>query len=181
MLELRIKEHQKEFLIKGAAGIATLLVGFLVMIHPANLKIASLRSGVELARQRVEIFKESKALNKSLIEMEDSLASLSDRSAVLSQISALLIQNKISVQTLIPKTVPEGDYLRWNVDVDGKGSFFSLIQFLKALEMIDPVISVKQVSVLRTNIEQHEGAPGNLQIRLGLETYLKQRKKKKDA
>jgi type II secretory pathway component PulM len=181
MLTVKFQEQQKEWAIKGAAGLVTLIFCYSVMIQPVFRDIAALRQSIADSRKRLELHREIEGFEESLAENERALATVADRSMLLGKISDIASQTQIDVATLTPRTEPEGGYVKLRIEMEGRGSFFSLIKFLKAVEKIAIATKVRDVSVLR----QASGGTGDqkypLQIHLAFETFLKQRAKKNNA
>lgn len=176
-MNVKIHEQQKEWAIKAAAAIVTLVFCYSSMIQPVFRDIASLRQSIVDSTKRLELHREIGVLRESLVESERALATVTDRSMLLGKISDVASQCKIDVNTLTPRTEPEGGYVKMRIEMEGRGSFFSLIKFLKATEKIDTAVKVKDVSILRQASGKKKNAKYPLQIHIVFETFLKQRTK----
>ena len=177
MLAMKLKEQQKEQGIKIGVGIAMLALSYMLILQPAFRDAASLQQKILESKKRLELYQEIRDSQKSLAGLENSLATVQDRTVVLGKVSDLASQNQIKVQTLNPKTGSEGDYTRLNIELVGRGSFFSLLKFFRAIEGSGVALKATNLSLLR----QSSTAPGDerypLQIQIGLGTFLKQRGK----
>lgn len=178
MSAVKINEQQKEWAIKAAAGIATLIFCYMVMIGPVFRDMASLHRSILNSQKRVELYREIRDMGASLDKSESVLATLTERSQLLGKISDIAGRNKIRVQTLTPRTEPDEGYVKLRIEMEGQGSFFSLIKFLQAVEKIGAAIKIRDVSVLWKASPESQGAKYSLQIHLVFETFLKQRTKK---
>jgi hypothetical protein len=149
------------------------------MIHPAFQDIAFFRQRIVDSQKRIELHREMLTLKENLINGETNLAVLTDRSVLLGKISDLANQNQIDIQTLTPRTDPEGDYLRLQIELQGRSSFFSMLKFLQAIEGIDAAVKIKDITLLRQRPEDAPGEKYPLQVHLVFETLLKKRVGKK--
>jgi hypothetical protein len=175
---LKIHEQQKEWAIKAAAGTVTALLCYAVMVHPVFQDRAFLRQKIADSQKRVALYREVLALTENLTGREKALAALNDRSVLLGRISDLANQNQIDIQTLTPRTSPEGNYLKLQVELQGTSSFFSALKFLQAVEKMNAAVKVKEISILRQRSQETPGKKYPLQVHLVFETFLKQRVKK---
>ncbi|HOW59283.1 MAG TPA: type 4a pilus biogenesis protein PilO [Candidatus Omnitrophota bacterium] len=178
MALLQIKERQKEILVKGAAGVLTLVLCYLFMIHPVFSQIRFLKGNISESQERIKLSAAIKEQKKKMVKMEEGLASLQERAMILGRISDLANKAKMDVQSLTPKTQAEGNYTKLTVEVDGKSSFLAFHRFLQEVEKADLPLNVRDVSVLRQRFENQPKESRNLQVHLILETYLMQNKKK---
>ena len=181
MAILKFNEQQKEWMIKAAVGIAALVLCYAIMIRPVFSEIAILRQGIADSRKRIDLFREVKSLKGSLGGLEKDFAVLTDRSLLLGKISDIAGQTKLDFETLTPRTEPEVGYTRLKIEAEGKGSFFSLLKFLEAVERISASIKVRDVSLVK---KLSEDSPGNkyfLKIHLVFETFLKPHGKKNNV
>ena len=181
MQTVKINEQQKEWAIKAGAGIAALVFFYAVMIQPVFSDIAILHKSITDSGKRIALFREAKDLRASLAGFERNLAVLTDRSSLLGKISDIAGQTKLDFETLTPRTEPEGAYTRLKIEAEGKGSFFSLLKFLEAIEKSSTAIKVRDVSLLKNISETSPKNKNFLQIHLVFETFLKQRSKKNNA
>ena len=181
MLTMKINEQQKEWAIKAAAGIATFMFCYIAIIHPVFQNIATLRQGIIDSQKRHELYRKVKSLRESLDGSESVLATLTERSQLLGRISDIAGRTHLHIATLIPRTEPDGGYIRLKIEMEGQGDFFSLLKFLQAVEKIGAGIKVREVSTLRNPLPASQDGSDSLQIRLVFETFLKQRVKKNNA
>lgn len=181
MLTVRISEQQKEWAIKVAAGIVTFVFCYGVMVNPVFRDIAGFRQSIQDSKKRTELYQDVQGLKEKLDKSESVFAMLTERSQLLGKISDIAGRNQIRVQTLTPRTGPEGGYVKLKIEMDGQGSFFSLLKFLQAVEKIGAAIKVRDVSILWKPSSNAEEGKYALQIQLVFETFLKQRVKKNNA
>lgn len=177
----KINEQQKEWAIKGGVGIVTALLCYAVLIGPCFQGIASLRAEISDSEKRIELHRKMLALSDSMMTSERSLSSVADRSVLIGRISDFANQNHIDVQTLTPKTDPVGNYVKLQIELQGRSTFFSILKFLQAVEEIDTAIKVKDISILRQRPQEGEAQQYPLQAQFLFETLLKQQAKKKNA
>ena len=181
MTTLKINEQQKEWAIKAAAGIAMIVLCYTFMIHPVFTEITTLRQGIEDSHARIELFRDVKSLRVSLGDLEKDLANLTDRSLLLGQLSDIAGQTQVDFETLTPRTEPEGPYTRLKIETEGKGSFFSLLNFLETVEKINAAFRIREISLLDKLFDDASKNKDSLQIHLVFETFLKSRGKKNNA
>ena len=178
MATVKINEQQKEWFVKAAAGVAVFLFCYMVMIHPVFLNITTLHQNIRDAQKRSELFNEIQALKTSLDGRESVLAIFSERPQLLGRIADLASQTQLRVDKLTPKTEPAGEYTKLRIELEGQGTYFSLLKFLQAVEKMDVAIDAKDVSLMwnpAPNLKEGEYA---LQVQLVFETFLKQRERK---
>lgn len=178
MAIVQIKEQQKEVLVKISVGIAMVFACYFLTIHPSFPQFEILRRNLVDSKKKIEIHEFMKTQYEKLSGLENSLASLQDRSVILGKISDFASKEKIDIQGITPRTQSADDYVKLNIEIEGKGTFFSLTRFLKALEEMQPVIGVRDISALRQRFEDSKNRSRNLQVHLILETYLKQKQRK---
>ena len=181
MAIVKIHEQQKEWAIKIAAGIATILCCYLVMIQPVFQNIATLRQSIVDSQKRRELYQEVQNLKKSLDSQESVLATLTERSQLLGKISDIAGRTQLQVETLTPRTEPDGGYIKLKMEMAGQGNFFSLLKFLQAVEKSGAAIKVRDVSLLWKPSSDSQEDPYPLQLQLTFETFLKQRVKKNNV
>lgn len=181
MAIMKLNEQQKEWAIKAAAGIATFLFCYIVAIHPVFQDIATLHQSITDSQKRRELYREVQGLKESLDSSEGFLATLTERAQLIGKISDIAGQTKIRVETLTPRTEPDGGYIKLRMEMDGQGTFYSLLKFLQAVEKIESAIKVTDISLLRSISPRIRGGAYSLQIQLVFETFLKQRDKKNNA
>ncbi len=192
ILNVKIHEQQKEWAIKAAAGIVTLFFCYMVTVSPVLRQIALLHQSIRDSQKRTELYREIQALKESLDSNESVLATLTERSQLLGKISDIAGQTQLHVETLTPRTEPNGGYIKLRMEMEGQGNFFSLLQFLQAVEKIGGAIKIRDVSALGKSFSssQERGFSPNpqgqegehsLQIQLVFETLLKQRVKKNNV
>lgn len=177
MLTLKMSEQQKEWVLKVATGIVALVFCHATIIAPVFQDLAFLHRSIRDSQKRIELYHKVSDLRANIDNREKSLVVLTDRSQLLGKISDVAARNQIRVQTLTPKTDPNGAYVRLKIEVDGEGSFFSLIKFLQAVEKIVSAIRIKAVSVLWKPSSESRNKH-LLQIQLIFETFLKQQVRK---
>lgn len=175
MATVKITEQQQEWMIKGGAGLATLIFCYVVIIQPVFMDIATLRQGIVDSRKRIELFREVKGFQGELAGFEKNLATVTDRSLMLGKISDIAGRAKLEFDSLTPRTEPGGDYMRLKIEADGKGTFFSLLKFLETVEKLDMAIKVRDVSILKKISQKNPKNRYFLQIHLVFETFLKAR------
>jgi len=178
MPDVKITEQQKELAIKAGAGLATLVLCYMVMIGPVFRDIAFLQQSILNSQKRTELYREIQDMSASLNSKENMLAANAERSQILGKISDIVGRNQIRVQNLTPKTEPAGEYIKLRIEMDGQGSFFSLIKSLKEVEKNEPSIKIRDVSILWKPFPKAQEAKYLLQIHLVFETFLKQRAQK---
>ena len=181
MPTVKIREQQTEWMIKASAGIVTLVFCYATMVHPVFLDIAVLHRSITDAQARVELFQDIKTLNKSLGGLEKDLASLTERSLLLGQLSDIAGKTNLDLDTLTPRTEPDGDYTRLKIETEGKGTFFSLLKFLEAVEKVNAAIRVRDVSLVNKLFESSTQKKYLLQIHLVFETFLKHSDRKNNV
>jgi hypothetical protein len=178
MATVKINEQQKELAIKVGVGIAAFFFCYAAIAEPVFRDISILRQSIQSSQKRIGLYREVRDLKGSLESNESVLATLTERSQLLGKISDIASKNDIRVQTLTPRTEPEGGYIKLRVEMDGQGGFLSLIKFLRSVEKIGAAIKVKDVSVLWKPSSLPGESKYYLQIRLVFETFLKQRVRK---
>jgi Tfp pilus assembly protein PilO len=185
MSTAKINEQQKEWAIKAAAGIAVFMLCYATMISPVFQDIAALRQSIADSQKRRELYSEVQSLKADLDSSESVLATLTERSQLLGKISDIAGQTQLHVETLTPRTEPEGGYIRLRMEMDGRGTFFSLLKFLQEVEKMNAAIRVRDVSMLwDASSASKKGSKERkslLQIQMMFETFLKQRIKKNNA
>ena len=180
---MKIHEQQKEWAIKAAAGVATFLFCYIVMIHPVFRDIGSAHQKIAESQNRRELYREVQGLKEELDSSESALATLTERSQLLGKISDIAGRTQLLVETLTPRTEPDGSYVRLKMEMRGQGNFFLLLKFLQAVEKIGSAINVRDVSLLWNASLASQKGKGQypLQIQLEFETLLKQRVKKNNG
>ena len=178
MSTVKLNEQQKEWVVKTATGMVVLTFCYLSMIHPVFRDSTLLNQNILDSQKRIKLFRELRDLSASLDSMENVLATLTERSEILGRISDIAGRNQIRVQTLTPRTEPGGEYVNLRIDMDGQGSFLSLLKFLQAIEKIGAGIKIKNVSMLWKPSSSPQDSKYPLQIQLVFQTFLKQRARK---
>ncbi|MDD5225873.1 MAG: hypothetical protein PHV97_01640 [Candidatus Omnitrophica bacterium] len=178
MSTVKINEQQKEWAIKSAAGVATLLFCYLIMIHPVFEDISNLRKDIMASQKRHELYREVQGLREISSRNERLLATLTERSQLLGKISDIAGRTQLRVATLTPRTEPDGGYIKLRMEMDGQGTFFSLLKFLQAIEKSGEAIKVRDVSLLWKPSPDSKKNEYFLQIQIIFETFLKQRSQK---
>ncbi len=172
MFGMKIREGEKELVLKAAAGIAVGLLLYTAMVQPVFQEIWAARQSVIDSKKRLELYKDIKDLKNELDRKGSPLATLPERSQLLGRISDIAGQTQIRFGTLTPRTEPAGGFLKLRMDMDARGSFFSLLKFLLAIEKTKTVIKVKDVSVLWNSSSKQQEGKDFLTIQLVLETLL---------
>ncbi len=187
MSTVKINEQQKEWSIKAVAGVATFIFCYMVMIHPVFKDIATSRQSIMDSKKRQELYQEVQGLKVRLDSFESVLATLTERSQLLGMISDIAGRTQLRVETLTPRTAPDGGYIQLRMEMEGRSTFFSLLKFLQSVEKIGAAIKVRDVSILwslpassEEDFSPREGEY-SLQVQLLFETLLKQRVKKDNA
>lgn len=181
MSDLKITEQQKELAIKAAVGIATLVLCYMLLIGPVFRDIAFLQQSILNSQRRAELYWEVRDMSASLDSKESNLAANTERSQILGKISDIVGRNQIRVQNLTPKTEPAGEYVKLRIELDGRGSFFSLIRSIKEIEKNEASIKIRDVSILWKPFLKAQEAKNLLQIHLVFETFLKKQRAKKNV
>ena len=122
---MNLKEQQKERGIKIGVGVLMFAICYTLIFQPAFRDAVFLRQKILDSKKRLNLYQEIRDSRKSLVGLESSLATAQARAAVLGKISDLASQSQIKVQTMNPKTEPEGEYSRLSIELVGRGSFFS--------------------------------------------------------
>ncbi len=181
MSTVKINEQQKEWAIKAAAGVATFVLCYAVMIQPVFQEITTLRQSITDSQKRIELYREIQGLRESLDAHEGVLATLTERSQLLGKISDIAGRTELHVETLTPRTESDGGYTKLKMEMNGQGTFFSLLKFLQAVEKFGGAIKVRDISILWKPSSSPQEGKYSLQIQLVFETLLKQRAKKNNA
>lgn len=169
MKTIQITEQKKEWAIKIAVGILCLALGYLGIVKPALGEAVFLSQSIQKAKQRLGLYREITLLKTKLTNAGRFFLKDQDRHRVLGKISALANKNKLEVLSVTPKTTTEGRFLKLRVEISATGTFFSLLNFLKSVETMEPAMAVKDISLTRGN--QSTGA-SVIQSQIILETYL---------
>ncbi|MFH1208250.1 MAG: type 4a pilus biogenesis protein PilO [Candidatus Omnitrophota bacterium] len=179
---MKVREGEKEWILKAAAGVAVSIFLYAIVVQPVFQDILTARQDLMNSKKRIELYKEIQGLRKDLERKESPLATLTERSQLLGRISDIAGRTQVRFGTLTPRTEPNEGFLKLRVEMDGRGTFFSLLKFLVAIEKTQTLIKVKDISMLWNSFsKQQEGGSDALQIQLVLETLLKQRVKKTNA
>ena len=178
MAMIQIKEQQKEIAIKVALAVVLVAALFVMAVLPPIRESAKLRVEIQESQERLELHSDLSRAKKNLQTLEATLGSLSGRSALLGKISDIATKKQLEVQTLTPKTIDEGNYVRFKIEMEATATFFSMVKFLQAMESISPPIGVKDVTLLRRDAKRKGRLEGKrLQVQLILETFLMKQKK----
>ncbi|HNX68129.1 MAG TPA: GspMb/PilO family protein [Candidatus Omnitrophota bacterium] len=181
MIELKIRERQKEIAIKVGAAVLTAVVAYVLLIHPIFQEVRVLNENLQSAQERLDLFSEIEILKGDLASLEKSLLTLADRSVILAKMSDLASKAGLDVQTIGPRTEPIGEYVRLKIEIDSRARFFSVVKFLKSLREADIFFAINNLSLNRQSSDSPQGQESLLNARFGLETLLKQRAKKKNT
>lgn len=176
----KIYEQQKEWAIKGAVGVAACVLCYAVMIHPIFPGMVTLRQNIIDSQKRRELYREVQNLTDSLSGSERVLATLTERSQLLAKISDIAGGNGISVETLTPRTEPDGAYVKLRMQMEGRGDFFAVIKFLQAVEKIGDEIQVAAVSIMWKPSVGPQEDRDPLLVKIVFETLLLQQAAKKN-
>ncbi len=175
MPTVKINEQQKEWAIKAAAGMVACLFCYIVLIHPVFRDIAISRQSIIDSQKRNELYREVRGLRESLDSRERVLSTVAERAQIIEKVSALAGKNQLRVETLTPRSELDGEYTKLKMEMNGQGTFFSLLKFLRAVEKIGASIKVRDISLLWNPSLDAKVGEYFLRIQLELETYLKQR------
>ncbi len=171
MANIQIREQHKELAIKIAVGVGLCAVFFHFLISPVFSRSVFLRQQLRESHERLELFKEVGRLKDELQVTEQPFAGLTARSSLVGKISDIASKNKIDVQAITPKTIPEGEYVKLRIEITGQASYFSMIQFFKVMEALEPPMSIGDVSLSR-QFGTGKKTKGILKVQFYLETYL---------
>ncbi len=175
MVTMRIYEQHKEWAIKAAAGIAMCILCYATLIQPIFRDIVILRRNIMDSQKRSELYRKVQGLKESLASRESVLATITERSQLLGKISDIAGKTQIHVEKLTPRTESVGNYIKLRMEMEGQGSFFSLVKFLQAVEKINAAIKVGDISLLGQSFPNSQEGEYSLQIQLMFETFLKQK------
>lgn len=181
MPTVKINEQQKEWAVKIAVGLATILFCYWVMIQPVFQDITNMHRSIVDVKRRSELYREVRALKKSLDDGERPLATLTERSQLLGKVSDIVGRNQLRVETLTPRTAPDGAYTKLKMEMVGRGNFFSLVKFLQAIEKSGTEIKVRDISILWKPFSDPQKNRYPLQIQIVFETLLKQQIRKNNV
>ncbi len=179
MANFELKEQHKEIIIKVMAGALFFIMGYLMTVKPAFESMNGLRANLQTAKQRLTLHREINDLKTQLAVQEKLFSNEEDRSLILGQISSKANEAKISIQSLVPKTETIGNYQKLRIEIDGKGAFFSIVKFLKLLETLQPVLTIKDMTMIQSRLGDPKIKIPQLQLHVVLETYLKGKSGKK--
>jgi hypothetical protein len=181
MPTIKIYEQHKEWAIKAAVGIAAMILFYTIMVAPVFQNVVEMRQGVVDAKRRADFCRELENLNKNLNEKETVLATITERSQILGRVSDIAEKAKVHITTLTPRTEPNAGYVRLRMEMEGQGSFFSLLKFLQGVERTQTALRVKDVSTLVPPTAMAPDDQNSLRLQLGFETLLKQSVKKNNG
>ena len=181
MATVKMHEQQKEWVIKAAAGVITCVCCYGMMLHSAFPEVAILRQSIADSQKRSDLYREVRDLSENMKQRERILATLLERSQVLARISDIAGRNQITVDSLTPRSEPDGGYIKMRMDLEGRANFFPLLKFLRAVEKIGPEIKIRDVSVTWKPGQDSQSVKKPLQIRIVFETLLMQRASQKNA
>ncbi len=168
---VQMREQHKEIAIKIALALGLCAALFYFLIRPVFSESVDLRQQVQNSRERLELFKEVERLKDELLVAEQPFLGLTSRSSLVGRISDLANKSRIDVQSLTPKTIPDGEYVKLRIEVSGQASFFSVVQFLKTVETMDPPFSIGDLNLSR-QFGTGKKTRGILKTQFYLETYL---------
>lgn len=177
MLRLHLEEREKEWLVKLGAGLLAAGLCFGIILFPMIQDIVKLQEKISKDRQRIDLLREVRSLEKEVAGLEAPLAAWTDRSLMMGKIADVADKSGVRVQNLVPRTVREGAYVRLSVEVEGNGTFFDQLRFLKALEVLTPPIRVRDLSLVRDGtknlLQSSRPKAESLKGRFVVEGYLK--------
>jgi hypothetical protein len=176
---MKIHEQHKEWAIKIGVGVLAMIFFYAILVQPVFQKVFAMRQGVSDAMKRKDFYKELQAILEIMAEKEAALATITERSQILGRISDIAEKAKVRIATLTPRTEPLGGYVRLRMEMEGQGSFFSLLKFLQAIEKTQPALRAREVSTLVPPALGSAEDQGLLHLQLGFETLLKQNVKRK--
>jgi hypothetical protein len=171
MATMQIKEQHKEIAIKIALAAVLCAVFFHFIIRSVYSESSLLKQQIQESNARLELFREVRRLKDELMVAEESFPALATRSSIVGKISDMANKNKMDVQSLTPKTIPDGEYINFKIELLAQANFFLLLQFLKGIEAFEPPLNVSNLSLSQS---QQTGGEQNqmLQVRLSLDTCL---------
>jgi hypothetical protein len=175
MATMQIREQHKEIAIKIALAAGLCAVFFHFIIQPVFSESVLLKQQVQESHARLELFQDVRRLKDELSVAEETFPVLASRSSMVGRISDIANKNGIDVQTLTPKTIPEGEYTDLRIELSAQASFFPLMKFLKELEAFEPPLNVSNLSLSQFQ-RSYSGMDGGrdemLQVHLSMDTYL---------
>lgn len=196
MTIIKLSEQQKEMGLKIGAGILMIAIFYIVLINPASKELTFLRGNIYNTEKRLVLLEEVKKLQNDLTGMSLSLGDVGDSPVILGKISEFAQRDQLDIQSIVPKTQNTGNYVLLRLEVNGQGSFFSLIKFLKDIDAAN-IFVVRDFSLTQKKTDSSnedyrgslKGKPKEnlkgdkklLQVQLVLETYLEQKNKKGPA
>ncbi len=167
--------------MKVGVGIIAVLLGLAIVVRPFVEKVHSLKLRMDLSMERLDLYEKTETARAKLEKLEGFFLTMPERSLVLGKIADIASREKVDIEGMTPKTAPGPYYLKLFVDVNTKGSFFPLIQFLKHVDSFNPAIRINGVTVTRAPVLFRNKREGELQTIVYLETYLKPKVKKSNA
>lgn len=175
MIEFDLKERNKEWVILAAVAIASIVGFYLILINPAVKEVHVLRERIHSSQQKFELSQSLVSLSAKLKDLESAFAGAEARPLLVGMISELAGKEKVSIQSVTPRTEPVGQFVKLQLEVDIKSSFPELVRYLKAIETVSPVFNVKDISLSKA-LKEFEGKkdPRSVQSKLILETLLLQ-------
>jgi len=173
MAALRIREQHKDLAIKILLAVGLCTAFFYALIRPVFSESILLRQQIQDSQAKIKLSKDVQQLKDELQVAEQPFAAMSMRSSLVGRISDIANKKKLDVQTLTPKTTPEGEYVVIKVEISAQAPFFSLLNFLKDMETLEPPFSVSSLSLVQLPyVRTRENPSGKQQIRLSMETLL---------
>lgn len=172
---LNVPDAYRRFAILAAAGLVFLVLGFVLTVKPVLNRVEYLRSAAGNAKERSRLILDIHRLKQEAASLDQLLSNEKDRHLILGEITTLANQSSLDINSLVPTTVSEGNFVRLSLAMTGSGSFRSLSRFLEVLEETKPSIAVVSLNIA-SNRGGWESPRQIMGIDLVLETYLRKGK-----
>ena len=170
----RLTEPQKQLALKIGSGILFVILGYFLAIHPASQRIQMLQYEVRNAEERSRLISEIHHLKEEQSKSVETFSEEKDRHLMLGAVNTLANKSGLQVDSLVPATSLEDNYLKMTLDLSARGNFGSIYQFLKSLEDSRPDILVSDLSITAQRVGAGWGTMSEaISVRIVLETYLK--------
>ncbi len=171
MIGFKLTERHKQIGIKWAVRFVFVVLGWVLAIQPALVKIKLNREATKDIEERSQLILEIHRLQEKNKQFDSVLPDEENAHALLGKISKLAGENNFDVQSLVPTTESAGSYTKVRLNLRGRASFISLLNFLKAFEALK--LSGAVVSMSAANDVSRADIGGLPQVDIVLETYLK--------
>lgn len=171
MIGFKPTERHKQIGIKWAARFALFILGWMLAIQPALMKIKLNRGATRDIEERSQLILSVHQLQEKNKHFDSALPDEENAHALLGKISKLANENHFDVQSLVPSTESAGPYTKVKLNLRGRASFTSLLSFLKAFEALK--LSGAVASMSMANDLSRADMGGLPQVEMVLETYLK--------